>query len=185
MSSRPTAAALPPVASQKASVADRAPASDARNRASWAASRISSQRSRLLFDAGPSVPRPTWIPRSSMPTNGAIPAASFALLCGQCATPTPYSAHRSRSASLIQTQCAASIRPPRIPWSAMIRGTEAPCSRSNSAASPCVSATWMCSSIPCSRVASAALTRMSTGTVYAACGPMPTSTYGSSRTRSA
>ena len=98
-----------------------------RSRASEAASRRSASRSRPSLDAGPSVPRPTRMPRSSMPRSGATPLASLALLAGQCATATSYSCQRSRSPSSMCTQCAASTRPPRTSWAASSAGTDRPC----------------------------------------------------------
>ena len=55
--------------------------------ASSAASRISSNMSRSLFDAAPSVPMPTLTPSSSIRATGATPAPSLRLLVGLCATP--------------------------------------------------------------------------------------------------
>jgi len=42
-----------------------------------------------LFEAGPSVPMPTFNPCLSICTTGATPEASFRLLVGLCATPAP------------------------------------------------------------------------------------------------
>jgi len=47
-----------------------------------------------------------------MRTTGATPLASFMLLEGQCATPTPRAFRIAISASLTHTQCAATVRPP-------------------------------------------------------------------------
>ena len=48
-----------------------------------AARRVSSNMSRSLFDAGPSVPIPTFSPISNISVIGAIPEASLRLLVGQ------------------------------------------------------------------------------------------------------
>ena len=46
---------------------------------------------------------------------GATPLASFMLLDGQCATPTPRAFRIAMSASSTQTQCAATVRPLKTP----------------------------------------------------------------------
>ena len=53
----------------------------------------------LLLPAGPSGPRPTLMPSASIRTTGATPLASFMLLEGQCATPTPRAFRIAMSAS--------------------------------------------------------------------------------------
>ena len=50
-----------------------------------------------------------------MRTTGATPLASFMLLEGQCATPTPRAFRIAMSASFTQTQCAATVRPLKTP----------------------------------------------------------------------
>ena len=46
-----------------------------------------------------------------MRVTGATPLASFMLLEGQCATPTPRAFRIAMSASFTHTQCAATVRP--------------------------------------------------------------------------
>src|SRR6185436_1018656 len=73
------------------------------------ASRISSNMSRSLFDAAPSVPMPTLTPSSSIRAAGATPAPSLRLLVGLWATPAlaPFNARISPSSTC--TQCAARV----------------------------------------------------------------------------
>ena len=69
----------------------------------------------LLLPAGPSVPSPTATPAASILTTGATPLASFMLLEGQWATPTPRAFRIAMSASVTQTPCAAMVRPLKTP----------------------------------------------------------------------
>ena len=69
----------------------------------------------LLLPAGPSGPSPTARPRANIFVTGAAPLASFILLDGQCAMPAPRSRKIRRSASSVQTACATSVRPLKIP----------------------------------------------------------------------
>ncbi|MND01732.1 hypothetical protein D3C83_208400 [compost metagenome] len=64
------------------------------------ARRISSNMSKLLLLAAPSVPKETVMPRRSMAGTGAMPLASFKLLPGLWETETPRWANRSNSASV-------------------------------------------------------------------------------------
>ncbi len=85
-------------------------------RASMAARRISSHRSRSLLEAGPSVPRPTRMPRARRSASGAIPEASLALLWGQWATATSWVAVDGRCPPAdSQMLWAASTRPSNTP----------------------------------------------------------------------
>ena len=55
------------------------------------------------------------MPSASIFTTGATPLASFMLLDGQCATPTPRCLRMRMSASSTQTQWAATVRPLKTP----------------------------------------------------------------------
>ena len=108
--------------------------------ASNAARRSSSNMSRSLFDAGPSVPMPTAIPCSIMLATGAMPEPSFRLLVGLCATPACASFSVVISPPSMWTQCAAST------WASNNRCffthgiTGIPCSRRDCSTSVDVSA---------------------------------------------
>ena len=62
------------------------------------------------------------MPSASMRTTGATPLASFMLLEGQCATPTPRAFRIAMSASSTQTQCAATVRPLKTPSASSVCG---------------------------------------------------------------
>ena len=129
--------------------------------ASSAASRISSNMSRSLFDAAPSVPMPTSTPSSSMRATGAMPAPSFRLLVGLCATPALkfFSARISPSSTC--TQCAASTFASNSPCFFTHGTTGMPCSRRDDSTSSAVSARWMCSGTSNSAASSAHARRIS------------------------
>ena len=75
--------------------------------ASNAAKRISSNISRSLLDAGPSVPIPTFKPNSSILLTGAAPEASLRLDEGQWTTPALWWCKVCISPSSMCTQWAA------------------------------------------------------------------------------
>ena len=113
---------------------------------SLAARSISSNRLKsLLLPAGPSGPSPTARSSASMRTTGATPLASFILLDGQCATPTPRAFRIAISASSTQTPCAATVRPLKTPSeSSTLVGVMCRCA-SASSFSFLVSERWMIS----------------------------------------
>ena len=83
--------------------------------ANRAASRTSSNISRSLLLAGPSVPIPTLHPMSNISGTGAIPLESFRLLEGLCAMPAPCFFNSRISRRSIWQQWAASSFVSRIP----------------------------------------------------------------------
>ena len=129
--------------------------------ASSAARRISSNMSRSLFEAAPSVPMPTLRPSSSIRATGATPAPSFRLLVGLCATPASkfFSARISPSSTC--TQWAASTFAPNSPCFFTHGTTGMPCTRRDASTSSAVSDRWMWSGTSNSAASSAHDRRMS------------------------
>ena len=107
-SSMPSARAPPSVAISSTAAAGAEVGSPLACLASSAALSISSNMSRSLLLAAPSVPRPRRSPSASISRTGAAPEASFMLLWGQWATPAPASSSSLRSPGLSQMPCAAS-----------------------------------------------------------------------------
>src|SRR5512137_2916557 len=104
----------------------------------------SSNMSRLLFEAHPSVPRQTFAPAWSSQWYGmARLVASFMLLDGLCDAETPRFPRRLHSSSESQQQWAATVRGVRIPHSSRWTAGRFPCRAMQSFTSFSVSERWI------------------------------------------
>jgi len=123
-----------------------------------------------LFEAVPSVPMPTFRPRSSIRVTGAMPDASLRLLVGLCATPALASFSVRISPSSMCTQWAAMTLASNSRCFLIQGTTGIPCSRRQVSTSNAVSAMWIWSGTSNSAASSAQLRRISVVQVYGACG---------------
>jgi hypothetical protein len=129
--------------------------------ARMAARRISSNMSRSLLEAAPSVPIPTFRPSSSIRVTGAKPEASLRLLVGLCAMPALECRSVRISPSSMWTQWAASTLASNR-FCFFTHGTTGmPCSRRWFSTSRAVSERWVCSGTSNSAASEAQFCRIS------------------------
>ena len=91
-----------------------------------AAVRSSVHMSKRLLHGAPSAPIDTCTPDATKVGTSAMPLPSFRLLLGQCDTRVPAAASSARSSSSRCTQCASTVRSPRMPHAANAMTLRAP-----------------------------------------------------------
>ena len=132
--------------------------------------RMSANMSNLLLEAAPSVPKPTFTPASNIACIGAQPEANFMLDAGLCATLMPRSAANATSSALVCTMCAAIKREFNTPKSSKRANGRLPCSFTELSTSKAVSWMWQWMSQSCLSASATTVRKVSSDTVYGACG---------------